>query len=171
MKTAGPRKVRVLTLIVAILLPLGVGGFSAFLTAEDIRVYADMNRPPLAPPGWVFPVVWTLLYVLMGVASYLVYTSDADPTLKRRALTVYCIQLAMNFFWSTLFFTYARLLTAFIWLTLLWLFTLGCTVRFYYIRPAAGLMMGGLLVWTTFAGYLNLACYLLSITPMPIALY
>lgn len=168
MKTDGKQKVRVFALIASILTPLAVGAFSAFLTAEDMKLYGSVNRPPLAPPGWAFPIVWTLLYVVMGLASYMVFVSDAEPCRKRGALTVYAVQLAMNFFWSTLFFTYARYLLSLIWLMIMWLLILDCAVRFYRIRHAAGLMMGGLLIWTTFAAYLNLAWYVMSITPMPI---
>lgn len=163
------KNVRVFALIAAVLIPLLVGGFSAFLTAEDMKLYEAMAQPPLAPPGWVFPIAWTILYVLMGLASYLVYVSDADPDRKRQALLFYAAQLAMNLFWSTLFFTYAQYLIALIWLLVMWVLVLICGIRFFRIRRAAGLMMGALLLWSTFAAYLNLACYMLSITPLPIA--
>lgn len=162
------KSVRVGVLLIALLIPLLVGGFSALLTAEDMKIYETMNRPPLAPPGWVFPVVWTILYVMMGLASYFVYISKADSERKRKALSYYAAQLAMNLFWSTLFFTYSRYLIALIWLLVMWVLILVCVIRFYRIRHAAGLMMGVLFLWTTFAAYLNLAAYIMSITPMPI---
>lgn len=168
MKEETFRKLRIVPLIAALLIPLLVGGFSALLTAEDMNIYETMNRPLLAPPGWVFPIVWTILYVLMGLASYFVYTSDVEPERKRKALLYYAAQLAMNLFWSTLFFTYARYLLSLIWLLVMWGLILICTIRFYRIRRSAGLMMGGLFLWTTFAAYLNLACYVMSITPMPL---
>ena len=162
------RKKNIWTLITAMLIPVAVGVFSAFLTGSDMNIYENMNHPFLAPPGWVFPIAWTVLYIVMGIASYLVYTSDADSETRRRALTFYAIQLAMNFFWSTLFFTYSRLMIAFIWIVVMWILTMICMIKFLKINTAAGLMMGVLLLWTTFAAYLNLASYIMSITPMPL---
>lgn len=157
------QNVHVFLLLTAIAIPLLGGGFSAYLTAEDMYIYETMDRPPLAPPGWLFPVAWTILYVVMGIASYLVYVSDADTERKRKAMRVYTAQLIMNLFWSTLFFTYRKYLLAFIWLLVMWMLVLVCTVRFYRIRHDAGLMMGALLVWTTFAAYLNLASCVISL--------
>lgn len=168
MKTERKKKLRIGALIAALLIPLAAGGFSAFLTAGDMDLYESMSRPALAPPGWLFPIAWTVLYVMMGVASYLVYVSDAPAETKRKAFRPYIAQLAMNFFWSTLFFTYNRFLTALIWLLLMWVLVLITMIRFFRISRASGLMMCGLLLWLTFAAYLNLACYVLSVTPMPL---
>ena len=168
MKDKTKQKVQVVALITALIIPLLVGGFSALLTAEDMKIYETMNHPPLAPPGWVFPIAWTLLYAMMGLASYMIYISDAEPERKRKALWLYAAQLAMNLFWSTLFFTYSRYLISLIWLLAMWGLILIAAIRFYRIKRAAGLMMGVLFLWTTFAAYLNLACYVMSITPMPI---
>ncbi len=158
---------RVCALVTAILIPLLIGGFSAFLTAGDMKIYETMKHPPLAPPGWLFPIVWTILYVLMGIASYYVYTSDTEPSRKRKALTIYAAQLIMNFFWPTLFFTYEHYLIAMIWLLAMWVLIIICGIRFFRIQRIAGLFMGVLFLWTTFAAYLNLATYVISITPMP----
>ena len=162
------RKKRIWTLIAAVLIPVAVGAFSSFLTGNDMKIYENMNRPFLAPPGWVFPIAWTILYIMMGIASYLVYVSDADEKAKRSALTLYAAQLIMNFFWSTLFFTYSRLLIAFIWIMIMWVLVLICMIRFLRINTYAGMIMGVLLLWTTFAAYLNLACYIMSTAPMPL---
>lgn len=168
MNSAIKPKIRVFPLVIAILIPISVGAFSALLTAGDMTLYGTVNHPPLAPPGWLFPIAWTILYVLMGLASYQVYTSDADSEQKRKALLFFASQLVMNLFWSTLFFTYGRYLISLIWLIAMWVLTLICVIRFYKIRRSAGLMMGVLLLWTTFAAYLNMAYYIMSITPMPI---
>ena len=156
------KKKRILLLVALILIPLLVGIFSAFLTAEDMKLYGTLADPPLAPPAWLFPIVWTVLYGMMGAASYLVAVSGAEEGEKRTALTFYAAQLAMNLFWSTLFFTYQRYLVALIWLLLMWVLILVCAIRFFRIRRAAGIMMGVLFVWTTFAAYLNLAYYMMS---------
>lgn len=165
MKNENRKEARIFAMILFILIPLLVGGFSAMLTAEDMKIYETFDKPPLAPPAWLFPIAWTVLYILMGLASGIVFISDAEADRKRKALRVYFTQLAMNLFWSTLFFTYARYLIALIWLLVMWLLILVTVIRFFRIRKAAGLMMCPLFLWTTFAAYLNLACYLMSVSP------
>ncbi len=155
------RKVRVFALVVAVLIPLLVGGFSAFLTSADMGAYETMKHPPLSPPGWLFPIVWTVLYVAMGVASYFVFASNAEDEKKRSALTFYAAQLVMNMFWSTLFFTYGLYVVSFIWLIAMWVLEIITAVKFFKINRAAGYMMCALVLWTTFAAYLNLAtCFI-----------
>lgn len=146
-------------LISCIAIPLIVGGVSALLTRGSMETFASVNKPPLSPPGWLFPIVWTILYILMGVASYLVLTSGK---MNRTALTVYGIQLAFNFLWPILFFNLELYLFSFIWLVILWLLILITTVLFYIISKPAGYLMIPYLLWVTFAGYLNLAIYLLN---------
>lgn len=167
MQNVMKKKIRIWLLIVSLAIPLLIGGLSAYLTAEDMKIYDTLDNLVLAPPGWVFPIVWTILYLLMGVAAYLVSVSDQSSEVKRKALLFYAAQLVMNFFWSTLFFTYERYLIALIWLMIMWGLILVCMIRFYRIRHAAGIMMGVLLLWTSFAAYLNLSCYILSIMPVP----
>ena len=124
--------------------------------------FSSLEKPPLSPPGWLFPVVWTVLYVLMGIASYLIYTSDAPKSDKFLALGLYAFQLFFNFFWSIIFFSLEKYLFAFIWLIVLWMLIIMTTVVFRTIsKPAARLMIPYIL-WVTFAGYLNLAIYLLN---------
>ena len=106
-----------------------------------------------------FPIVWTILYVLMGIASYLVYTSNLPD---RTALTVYAIQLIFNFMWSIFFFNMQWYLFAFFWLILLWLLILYTIRLFYQISRPAGYLMIPYLLWVTFAGYLNYAIYLMN---------
>lgn len=164
MKTVNRPKIRFFVLIPTILIPLLVGGLSAYLTAGDMKLYETMVKPPLSPPGWLFPIVWTILYIMMGIASYLVYTADVDPERKRKALTFYAAQLGMNLFWSTLFFTYENYLISLIWLLIMWVLILISAIRFYRIHRAAGLMMGVLFLWTTFAAYLNLGWLIITMS-------
>ena len=84
-------------LIICLAIPLVVGGAAGLLTMNSMEAFEALNQPPLSPPGWLFPVVWTVLYVLMGIASYLVSVSDAPHEEKARALWTYGIQLAFNF--------------------------------------------------------------------------
>lgn len=154
-------KIQWKTLIICIAIPLAVGGLSALLTQNSMMAFGELTQPKLSPPAWLFPVVWSILYVFMGVASYLIVTSD-KPARSRTALTVYGIQLFFNFFWSIIFFRFEAYLFAFVWLVLLWLFVLLNTVLFSRIRKSAGYLMIPYLLWVTFAGYLNLGIYLLN---------
>ena len=149
-------------LLICIAIPLAVGGVSAWLSRESMNAFAVFDKPPLSPPGWLFPVVWTLLYVLMGLASYLVLTSAKPQQTINRALRLYGIQLGVNFFWSIFFFNLSLFLFSFLWLILLWLLILATIVRFYQISQKAGRLMLPYLLWVTFAGYLNLGIYLLN---------
>lgn len=121
-----------------------------------------LRRPPLSPPMWVFPVVWTILFAVMGFASYLVYTAEGRRGGKRSALWTYGLQLLVNFAWPVFFFELNWRLFAFFWLILLWAMILGVTVQFFRIRPGAGLLMLPYLAWVAFAGYLNFGIYLLN---------
>lgn len=149
-------------LIVCILIPLALGGVSAWLTHSSMEHYANIYKPVLSPPGWVFPVVWTILYVLMGVASYLIRVADVSDPRKKRALTLYAIQLLVNVIWPLIFFNAEKYLLAFAWLVLLWLLVWGCTASFRYISKRAGQLLIPYLIWLFYAGYLNLGVYLLN---------
>ena len=143
-------------------LPLAVGGAAALLTMDAMAQYSALPQPPLAPPGWVFPVAWTVLFLLMGIASYLVAVSAAPQRTRQGALYLYALQLAVNFFWSPIFFGTGAYLFAFIWLLLLWLLIVLTVRRFAQIRSAAGWLLMPYLAWVTFAGYLNFGIFLLN---------
>lgn len=149
-------------LLISIAIPLAVGAASAWLTRDSMNVFATINKPPLSPPGWLFPIVWTILYVLMGIASYLIYTSDADKIQKKQALQIYGFQLFVNFLWSIFFFNYGLYQFSFIWLVLLWVLIIFTIIQFREISKPAGLLLVPYLAWVTFAGYLNFAIYLLN---------
>ncbi len=146
-------------LILCIVIPLAVGGLSALSTRGGMEIFQSLNKPALAPPSWLFPVAWTILYILMGVASYLVLVSEKP---YHKALDIYGVQLAFNYLWPIFFFTLQAYLFSFIWLVLLWLLILAATVMFYRISNPAGYLMLPYLLWVTFAGYLNLSIYLLN---------
>lgn len=146
-------------LLLCIALPLAVGGLSALLTRGSMETFQLLNKPALSPPGWLFPVVWTLLYILMGIASYLVLTSGKPNCF---ALAVYAVQLMFNFFWTIIFFNLEAYLLAFIWLVILWVLILVTMVLFFRISETAGYLLLPYLLWVTFAGYLNLYIYLLN---------
>lgn len=147
-------------LIMSILIPLAVGGLAALLTMGQMDIYQTLTRPPLSPPSILFPIVWSILYLLMGISSYFIYISDSP--IKGSALSVYAVQLAVNFIWPILFFNLQNYLLSFIWLVLLWVLVLLMIILFCKIKPLAGILQIPYLVWITFAGYLNLAIYFLN---------
>lgn len=147
-------------LLISILIPLAVGGLSAVVSMDAMSDFALINKPPLSPPAWVFPVAWTILYVLMGIASYIIWQSKDKG--RYLALKFYSAQLFFNFFWSYIFFNLQNYLFAFIWIIILWLLIIVTTVLFYRINKTAGYLLIPYLVWVTFAAYLNLAIYLIN---------
>lgn len=156
------RTVKWKQLILCLVIPLVVGGLAALLSRGGMEDYGDIYKPLLAPPGWVFPVVWSILYLMMGYASYLVVTSDASPERIRRAMTIYYLQLAANFLWPLIFFALEAFLAAFIWLLVLFALAFVCALRFGYIDGRAGKLLTPYLIWLFFAAYLNLGVYLLN---------
>lgn len=155
------KKINWLLLVICIGLPLAVGGLSALLTRNSMEDFAILNQPPLAPPGWLFPIVWTILFVLMGIASYLVLQAE-NPYGKSLALGFYLAQLFFNFCWSIIFFNLKAYLAALLWLVVLWFLILITAFLFYQKSKAAGLLLTPYLLWVFFAGYLNLGIYLLN---------
>lgn len=147
-------------LILALAVPLATGAISAWLTSESMAEYSTMPKPPLSPPAWLFPIAWTVLYILMGVASYFVLISDVDGKTKRMALAIYCIQLLFNFCWSLIFFNLDMPMFAFIWLVIMFIEILVCTSEFYMIDRWAGYLMIPYIIWMVFAGYLNIGSYI-----------
>lgn len=121
-----------------------------------MTTFETIQKPVLSPPGWLFPIVWTVLYILMGIASYLVLTTESS---QHVTLFIYKIQLFFNFIWPIIFFNLRLYLLAFIWLIILWLLILITAILFYKTNKLAMLPY---LIWVTFAGYLNLSIYLLN---------
>lgn len=150
------------TLIVCIAIPLAVGGIAGLLTRGGMEVYQMLNQPAFAPPGWLFPVVWTILYVLMGIASYLVLESNADKTEILEGMILYGYQLVVNFFWPIFFFQFQWYLFSFIWLVALWVLIIMTMIEFYQVSKTAAYLLIPYLVWVTFAGCLNFAIYRLN---------
>lgn len=149
-------------LAISILLPIAVGVVSSYLTRDAQIMFSVINKPPLSPPGWLFPVVWTILYVLMGIASYIIYQHGKAREDVKTALSFYIVQLAFNFFWTIIFFHYESYLFAFIWLIVLWNLVLITIIKFNKISRVASYLMIPYLIWVTFAGYLNLGIYMLN---------
>ena len=141
----------------------GVGALSGWLSREGSSWYQEFAaKPPLSPPGWVFPVVWSILYLAMGYASWRVYSRGEDPGTVRMGLIVYGIQLFFNFLWPIVFFRLEAFLAAFLVLIALWISIVITMWQFYKSDERAGDLLIPYLLWVTFAGYLNLGVYLLN---------
>lgn len=146
-------------LTASIAIGLGTGLLSVLLTLGNFKAYSALLQPPM-PPEWLFPIVGGILYILMGVSAYLVYECDTEE--KYIGLAVYVLQLIFNFLWLIIFFNIRNLLFAFVWLVFLWVLVLAMTISFYKVNKTAGLLQIPYLLWVTFAGYLNIALYILN---------
>lgn len=149
--------------VVSILAALIVGGISAYITKDGMDIYNDIIKPPLSPPSKLFPIVWSVLFVLMGISSAMIYTNKITERLKiKNALNIYAIQLIVNFLWSIIFFNMRNFLLSFIWLMFLWILIVTMIKKFKSIDKSAAFLQIPYLVWVTFAGYLNAAIYLMN---------
>ena len=146
--------------VLSILLALTVGGLSALATANNMNIYDKITMPPLSPPGWLFPVVWTILFILMGISAALIFVSDSAQ--KESALFVYVVSLVLNFTWSILFFNMQAFILSFIVLVGLWVSIIITIVKYFTIDKTAAWLQLPYLIWVTFAGYLNAAIVLLN---------
>ncbi len=142
-------------LLVSVLLALAAGALGALL-GGGMDSYTGLSRPPLSPPGWLFPAVWTLLYVLMGAAAARVYCLRGPAGERRGALRLYAAQLAANALWPGLFFGLGLYWGAAAWLAALLALVIWTWARFRRLDDLAGLLMAPYVLWCAFALYLNL---------------
>lgn len=149
--------------IISILISLGTGILSALLTRQNINIYEEINTPSISPPSIVFPIVWAILYILMGVSATLVYNSkETLPDERTKALSTYGISLVVNFLWSIIFFNMRSYLFAFIWLILLLILVIKTIIEYKFINKTAAYLQIPYLLWIIFAGYLSFSIYLLN---------
>ena len=144
---------------VSIGIALAVGGVSALVNAGKM-VNPNLAQPPLSPPAWIFPVAWTILFTLMGVAAARVYLSDSSG--KSDALFLYGTQLVVNFLWTVFYFSFGALLLSFFWLLFLLALVVLTAVRFERCAAGAGKLLIPYLLWLSFAAYLNFATWILN---------
>ena len=139
-----------------------VGGLSGWLTREGTKLYrTTIIKPPLSPPGIVFPSVWSILFALMGIGAARIYLSPASNA-RSRVLGIFLLQLAFNFFWSIIFFNLQNFGLALLWLVVLWLLILWMIKRFHTIDPLSAWLQIPYLLWVTFAAYLNFGVWRLN---------
>ena len=152
---------------VCIAVPLGGGFLVSLLTRNAMDQFGMLKQPALAPPAWLFPVAWTLLYVLMGVASYLIYLSLIKAKKAERkdalaALVVYGVQLLFNFIWTPLFFNAGLYWVAFAVLVIMWLLEIALLILAFKVNRVAFWCLVPYILWTSFAAYLNVSIALLN---------
>jgi translocator protein len=149
-------------LIIAVVATEAVGGASALAAGGDFRSYFDaLRKPPLTPPPAVFGPAWTTLYLLMGIAAWLVWRCGINEQ-SALALGLFVAQLVFNALWSIIFFGSHRLGWALLEIALLWLMILATIVAFWRVRPLAGALLLPYLAWVSFAAYLNAGIWRLN---------
>lgn len=142
-------------------LALLVGGLSSVITQGEMEAFSALRQPPLSPPGWVFPVAWTILYLLMGVGMAIVWRKS-DGVRRRRAVTIWGVQLAANFLWPLLFFLWQLRLLSLAWLVALLILVAKMTSEFERTSVTAARLQIPYLLWLLFAAYLNLGVWILN---------
>lgn len=147
-------------LIISLLISLGVGGLSALITSGSMDIYKTLIKPPLAPPSILFPIVWTILYILMGISSYMIYESENYK--KDDALKIYLLQLGINFIWPIFFFLLKLRLISLIIIILLLIAIIFMIIKFYKINKTSAYLQIPYLIWVLFATYLNFGFYILN---------
>ena len=139
-----------------------VGGLSGWLTREGTKLYnATIDQPPFSPPSFVFPIVWGILFALMGIGASRIYLTPSSNA-RSRSLLLFFIQLAFNFFWSIIFFNFQNFGFAFVWLLVLWVLILWMILSFHKIDKLAAWLQIPYLIWVTFAAYLNFGVWILN---------
>jgi benzodiazapine receptor len=143
-------------LLISISIPLLVGAIAGFFTSSGVNTwYAVANKPSFNPPNWIFAPVWTILYIMMGIALYLVWKTEAEKAVKQTALILFAVQLTFNFFWSFIFFYAKQPGWAFIEILVMWLMILFTILWFRKVAPIAALLLVPYICWVSFASVLN----------------
>lgn len=154
-------KINIKKLIISLLIPLVAGGLSSLITGKDMDIYNTVERPPLSPPSIVFPIVWAVLYILMGISLYL-YWQKSTPYSKKKGYLYFAISLFLNFLWSPVFFSARMFLLALFILFAMWIFVLLTILEYKKVSKWAAYLQIPYLVWLTIAFYLNAGIYLLN---------
>lgn len=142
----------------SIIIPIVLGGIVGLITSKAMN-YSMLNKPPLSPPGFIFPIVWAILYILMGISYGIL---DSREYIDFDIKSIYFAQLIVNLLWPILFFVFKWRLFAFIWILLLISLVINMIIKFYQKDRVSGLLQIPYLIWLVFAGYLNLFIYFLN---------
>ncbi len=154
---------RIIRLIASLIIPQLAGGIGALFTGSSVSTwYAGLNKPSFNPPGWVFGPVWTILYLMMGVALYQVWRNGLGDKNTKIAVTLFGVQMVLNLLWSILFFGMQNPLAGLVDIALLWAFILATMIAFYRISKPAGLLLLPYFLWVSFASVLNYMLYTMN---------
>lgn len=147
--------------VLFILLSEAVGGLAGWLTRDGVMAYDAVVKPALTPPDSVFPVVWSILFALMGIGAAMIWRASASRE-RSCSLMIFAIQLIVNFFWSLIFFNFMAFGFAFLWLMLLWVLILLMILSYRKVSKTAAWLQVPYFIWVTFAAYLNWAVWMLN---------
>ncbi len=156
------KKRPILTILLSVALAEGVGLLSGYLSGDIGAVYRSFEKPPLAPPGWLFPIAWGILYALMGIAAALIYLNRGDDRAREEALVYYGVQLAVNFSWSIVFFRFRALWLGVVIVLVLDLLVWVTRRHFARISRAGGWLLVPYLLWLLYATYLTVGVFFLN---------
>lgn len=149
--------------VISIVIALAVGGLSAVLTMDNMSIYDEIRTPPLSPPSILFPIVWTVLYILMGISAAIIYSNKyIDTDEARSGLRAYGVSLVFNFLWSIVFFNFKWFGFAFFWLLALLFLIIKTIVCYFKISRIAAYLQIPYTIWVAFAGYLNFGIWMLN---------
>ena len=152
-----------LKLIIAIIIPVAIGAASGFFTSSEIPGwYQTINKPTWNPPSWLFGPVWTTLYVMMGIALFLIWKSDASQSVKKTAIILFAVQMLLNFFWSFIFFNQHQIGWAVVEIITMWVFILLTIFAFAPISKTAAWLLVPYISWVSFATILNYTIWQLN---------
>ncbi len=150
-------------LVLSILIPVLVGAFSGYFTSSGVNGwYAIASKPWFNPPNWIFAPVWSMLYVLMGIAFFFLWKSGAPKDIKQTAIILFAVQLVLNFFWSIIFFKMQQPGWAFAEIILMWVMILLTILWFGKINSAAAWLLVPYISWVSFASVLNYSIWRLN---------
>lgn len=156
------KKIKWSDLIILVISAELVGALAGILAGNSFSFYKELVKPPLSPPGWVFPLTWAVLYALMGISAYIIHTSDAEDDEKRSAFIIYGAQLAVNFFWTIAFFRLRSIGLSVGVILLLLILIAAMILRFRRVSKAAAYLNIPYLLWTIFAAYLDIGVLVLN---------
>lgn len=157
-------KIQTPVYVISVMLALSVGSLAAWMTQDSMAIYAEIAEPPLSPPAYWFPPVWTLLYFFMGLSAARVWLSETPEKARNRklGLAFYGLSLFVNFTWCIIFFNYRAFGAAFVWLLLLLGLIVATIFQYRKVCPVAAYLQIPYALWVTFAGYLTLGIWVLN---------
>lgn len=153
---------KILRLVISVAIPLAIGWLSSLATGDFKEAFDDAMQPSFTPPPWVFPIVWAVLYTMLGISLFLVVKDGFDSPEVRDTLFYFGISLVMNFFWSPIFFRWKLILLALVWLGAMIALGIASAWRAYCVNKTAGALWIPYIVWLIFAFALNVGYYILN---------